>query len=143
MKPSLSTPLSRYLTRRPEATPAHLTNYLEEGAGLVSTADLVALAGLLPELDAKIARITESERFRHRLETLALYFHETTHDAPERREVAFALYYFLKGYDLVPDNVPHVGLLDDALLVEAAVNRNVHALRAHWAARGRVWRAGL
>jgi uncharacterized membrane protein YkvA (DUF1232 family) len=143
MKPSLSTPLSRYLTRRPDAAPAHLTEYLTEGAALVSAADLAALGGLLPELDAKVARITESDRFRRRLEALALYFRETTHEAPERREAAFALYYFLKGYDLVPDHVPHVGLLDDALLVEAAFNRNVHALRAHWAERGRTWPAGL
>ncbi len=143
MKPSLSTPLSRYLTRRPDSTPSLLTNYLAEGASLVGVADLAALSALLPELDAKIARVTESERFRRRLEVLACYFHETTHDGAERREVAFVLTYFLKGYDLVPDNVPHVGLLDDALLVEAAVNRNVHALRAHWADHGRVWPAEL
>lgn len=143
MKSSLSSPLARYLTRRPDSTPAHLTNYLAEGAALVNAADLTALGGLLRELDAKIARITESDRFRGRLEVLALYFRETTHDGPERREAAFALYYLLKGYDLVPDNVPHVGLLDDALLVEAAFNRNVHALRAHWAERGRAWPAVL
>lgn len=143
MKPSLSTPLSRYLTRRSDTTPAHLTHYLAEGAGLVGPADLAALEGLLPELEAKIARITESERFRRRLETLALYFRETTHDGPERREAAFALTYFLKGYDLVPDNVPQVGLLDDALLVEAALNRNIHALQAHWADHGRIWPTGL
>ena len=45
----------------------------------------------------------------------------------------------LKGYDLIPDSIPKIGLLDDALLVDTALHRNEDALRSHWAAKRRVF----
>lgn len=140
MKPSLATPLARYLATRPSAvTPLVVSDYLQQGSVLVSSADAASLRELLPELQQKVARVADSDRFRLRLEVLARFFEESTEETPARREVAFVLFYFLKGYDLVPDAIPHVGLLDDALMVESVMQRNRLALREHWAARRRPW----
>lgn len=39
-------------------------------------------------------------------------------------EAAFALNYFLKGIDLIPDSVPEIGLTDDARIVACVLARN-------------------
>ena len=51
------------------------------------------------------------------------------------------MFYFLKGFDLIPDSLPNVGLIDDAMMVETAIRPNEHELREHWAAHGRAWPA--
>lgn len=136
MKSSPSLSLDRYLseaTRNGQATPPSV--FITEGASYVSPHDLTALTSLLPQVRSKCAKIADSERLRRRIALLTQYFEETyALGATEaRRETAFVLYYFLKGYDLIPDSIPTIGFLDDALLIEAVVNRNREALRAHWA----------
>ena len=59
--------------------------------------------------------------------------------SPAIRESAFALLYFLKGFDRIPDSVPEIGLLDDALVVQVVFQRHEAALRAHWLRRRRPW----
>ena len=96
---------------------------------------------MLPQVSKKVDRITDSVRLRRRLRVLVLFIQESagrTLSVPVR-ECAFVLYYFLKGYDYIPDCIPEVGLVDDALLVETACNRNLLALRTHWDAHQRVW----
>ncbi len=142
MNISLSMPLSRYLAdmTRPgrEATPSQ---HLERGAECVQAEDLAALPRLRPAIETKLAGIGESARLRERLALLLRYLAESPADLGNacQREAAFAVFYFLKGFDLIPDSLPEVGLLDDALLVETALRRNAHDLREHWAARGRTW----
>lgn len=142
MNIALSSVLSRYLAdlSRPghEATPSQ---HLARGADCLQAEDFAALPRLRPALQAKLAQAADSERLRSRLTLLLQYLDETTgqDSQPARREAAFAVFYFLKGFDLIPDSVPAVGLLDDALLVETALRRNAHELREHWAARGRSW----
>ncbi|MDI1248044.1 MAG: YkvA family protein [Lacunisphaera sp.] len=134
--------MSRYLSQksRPDRPP-NPTTYIKEGAVLVSPEDLAGLRKLLPEVSAKAARITDSERLRRRIDLLTLFFRESQSQGgtTERQEIAFVLFYFLKGYDIIPDSIPKIGLLDDALLVETALHRNQEALRSHWAARQRVF----
>jgi uncharacterized membrane protein YkvA (DUF1232 family) len=140
MNTTTSVPLSRYLSQKSRTgRPPNPTTYISEGAALVSPDDLAGLSGLLPQIRKKTAAITDSERLRRRIELLVLFFQETQPQGGtvERQEIAFVLFYFLKGYDLIPDLIPEIGLLDDALLVETALNRNLDALRAHWAARQR------
>lgn len=142
MKTIPSVPLSRYLSQKSRTgRPPNPTTYIAEGAELVGSDDLTGLTGLLPQVRKKAAGITESERLRRRIDLLVLFFQETQAQGgtPERREIAFVLFYFLKGYDMIPDSIPQIGLLDDALLVETALNRNQGALRAHWAASQRVF----
>lgn len=144
--PSLSSPLSRYFTQRPAAgKPLSPATYVAEGAAKVEPGDLAHLHSLLPALRTKIATKTDSARLRGRLDVLAHFIAEATDasDAVAVREAVFVLLYFLKGYDLVPDDIPEVGLVDDALLVETVITRNQHALRAHWASHGRTWPENL
>ena len=55
------------------------------------------------------------------------------------REVTFALLYFIKGSDRIPDSIPEVGLVDDALIVQHVLMRHASVLRTHWIQRGRTW----
>lgn len=108
---------------------------------MITASDLAGLRRLLPQIHKKLSGVTDSARFRERVERLVQYFDETAAlgGTAERREIAFVLFYFLKGYDLIPDTLPEIGLLDDALLVETAFHRNQLALRSHWATQGRPW----
>ena len=76
-----------------------------------------------------------------------IYFEDACRDGqagiPAHRDAAFALLYFLKGFDRVPDSVPEVGLLDDALIIQTVVQRHMARLRAHWRRHHRTWPAEL
>jgi uncharacterized membrane protein YkvA (DUF1232 family) len=146
MKSTPSAPLSRYLSQQSRTgRPSNPTLYIKEGAALMCSNDLSGLHKLLPQVRKKVNQITESQRLRERLDLLVLFYEETRRlgDTSERRETAFVLYYFLKGYDLIPDSIPKIGLLDDALLIDTALQRNLHALQTHWAAQGRPWPTDL
>lgn len=143
--PAMTTPtasLDHYLATMTspgrEATPS---SHLERGAALVTAADVGRLRRMFPALRSKAARITDSAVLTRRIGVLMQYVEDAPAGEPSAalREAAFALFYFLKGFDLIPDAVPHVGLLDDALLVETVLQRNAHEFRAHWAAHRRVW----
>jgi uncharacterized membrane protein YkvA (DUF1232 family) len=145
MSPSASS-LDHYLsTLGAPGREAPPSVHLERGAACVQPADLARLRRMLPALRSKAARITDSTVLPRRLAILMQYVAESAPagDSPVLREAAFALFYFLKGYDLIPDTVPEIGLLDDALLVETVFRRHAPELRAHWAARGRAWSENL
>lgn len=135
-------PLSQYLSANKSDELPSIAAYVDRGAELVSGEALLALRGLRAPLRAKIATLGESELLRRRLELLAAYFDETSQgpvESPVQRDVAFALFYFLKGFDRIPDTVPDIGLLDDALVVQTVLQRHSIALRAHWLRNRRVW----
>ena len=146
MKPienTISTDLDRYLAGSAANDIPSTANYVERGAALVTPHALVGLRALRGPLYAKIATLTEESRLRTRLETLAVFFDEWVADrttpTPAVREAAFALLYFLKGFDRIPDSVPEIGFLDDALIVEHVLQNHGAAFRAHSLRRGRVW----
>jgi uncharacterized membrane protein YkvA (DUF1232 family) len=142
MSESLSSPLSHYfslmLGAGHQASP---TTHVAHGADCVSPADLANIRTLLPQVALKLARPGTSGRLRRRIELLARFMAESPEPAnsPAHREVTFVLFYFLRGLDLIPDSIPEIGLMDDALLVDAALHRNLHDLRNHWVDHGRVW----
>lgn len=137
MKSIPSSTLSRFLSH-PESAGSP-SEQVAQGARKVSAHDLAGLVNLLPLIADKATRAVKSIHLRRRLDQLARYFVETERQGATeaRREVAFGLFYFLKGHDVIPDTVPELGFLDDALLVEAVVARNQHELQAHWASRAR------
>jgi uncharacterized membrane protein YkvA (DUF1232 family) len=142
MKSTPSPSLSRFLSENRRT--GHLPNpsaYITDGTANVTADDLTGLQSLLPQVRSKAEKITESMRLRRRIELLATYFEETSAQAvsTERRETAFVLYYFLKGFDLIPDTTPTIGLLDDALLVETVLRRNQAAVHGHWVSQKRPW----
>ena len=44
-------------------------------------------------------------------------------------EAAFALSYFQRNADLIPDAIPHIGILDDALIVSMVLRRHEQTFR--------------
>lgn len=140
--PAFSPALNRYLSRPGDArTLPNLSEYLHQGAACLDDADFAHLRQVLPLIRGKADGVKASAQLRERVALFCRYLAEppTDEDRLARREVAFALIYFLRGPDLIPDSVPGIGLLDDALLLDAAFARNLHALRTHWATPLRVW----
>lgn len=121
--------------------------YVARGATLVTPEAIAALQRLRKPLHKKIHALSESGHLRRRLDLLATFFDEALVDGhkgtPAHCDAAFALLYFLKGFDRIPDSVPEVGLLDDALIVQCVLQRNTTMLRAHWLRRRRTWPAEL
>lgn len=140
---SLPEVLNRHLSACPTGDTASIAAYIDRGAALVDVDVLHTLQQLAQPLAAKIAQVDQSAYLQQRLDLLATYCAEAMRDgslgSPAHREAAFALLYFLKGADRVPDSVPEVGLLDDALIVQIVLQRRAAALRAHWLRRRRWW----
>jgi uncharacterized membrane protein YkvA (DUF1232 family) len=135
--------LDRYLATNSGDGIISTAAYVERGGTLVTPRALSGLRALRRQLQKKIDGLPAHELLRARLEMLVLYVDECAAEratlSPAIRESGFALLYFLKGFDRIPDSVPEIGLLDDALIVEAVLERNAVAMRAHWLRRRRSW----
>jgi uncharacterized membrane protein YkvA (DUF1232 family) len=135
--------LDRYLAAHSAGDIPSTADYVERGGALVTPRSLTGLRTLRQPLRAKIAGLGQDPLLRTRLDLLALYLDESAAEratlTPALREAAFALLYFLKGFDRIPDTVPEIGLLDDALIVQCVLDRHAAALRAHWLRRRRQW----
>ncbi|WP_414660149.1 DUF1232 domain-containing protein [Horticoccus sp. 23ND18S-11] len=144
---SVPEPLNRHLSANTRDDLPGVATYIDGGAAHVTAEAVMALQHLRKPLHAKIAALKESGDLQRRLELLATYFDEASTDGirgtPAHREAAFALLYFLKGFDRIPDSVPEVGLLDDAMIVQIVLQRHAATLRTHWLRRGRTWPAEL
>lgn len=142
---SIPETLDRHLSANSRDDVPGVDAYVDRGAALVTPEAIAALQRLRQPLQRKISALTESGHLRLRLELLATYFEEACSDGhkgtPAHREAAFALLYFLKGFDRIPDSVPEVGLLDDALIVQRVLQHNTTTFRAHWLRRRRTWPA--
>ncbi|MDP3069886.1 MAG: YkvA family protein [Opitutaceae bacterium] len=139
---TIPTDLDRYLATNSAADITSTASYVERGGALVTPHSLTGLRKLRQPLQAKISALKQGAVLRERLEILALYLDECAAEratlSPAIREAAFALLYFLKGFDRIPDSVPEIGLLDDALVVQVVLDRHAAALRAHWQRRRRL-----
>jgi uncharacterized membrane protein YkvA (DUF1232 family) len=132
--PSLPDALQKYLSTNTSADVPSLARYVDEGAALVTPEAIATLRGMHASLLAKIAGVVDSAVLRQRLELLMGYFEatsETSTNTTTLREVAFALLYFLKGLDRIPDSVPEVGLLDDAMVVQSVLQRHETVLEVY------------
>ena len=139
----LPSALDRHLATPAPGEIIGIPDYVEKGGELVTPTALKNLLGLWTSLQRKVARVKEGSRLRRRMDVLALFVEEAQEGSgssgPALREAAFALLYFLKGFDRIPDAVPEVGLVDDAMVVQAVLDRHAPALRAHWTRHQRVW----
>ena len=139
MHEHLSSSVSHYFAKMLGAGQAMSTSeHVARGEDCVRPSDVAGSRFILPEVRRKVAPLGASSRLRQRVEILALFLEEKpAANTTAQREAVFVLFYLLNGHDLIPDNIPEIGLLDDALLIEAAFNRNLLALRSHWATQGR------
>jgi uncharacterized membrane protein YkvA (DUF1232 family) len=69
----------------------------------------------------------------HRMETLIAMAQDTGWglDQQERRRVLDALAYFSEPEDLIPDNTPGLGYLDDAIMIEMVCRELRHEIQAY------------
>ncbi len=144
---AIPTTLDRYLSTSSDDDIAGLSHYIDRGSELVTPAAIEALRGLRQPLRAKVEALAEPGHLRHRIELLMIYVEDAYRDGhtgiPAHRDAAFALLYFLKGSDRVPDSTPEVGLLDDAMIIQTVLQRHSTGLRAHWLRHHRAWPAEL
>ncbi len=145
--PALPPALHRYLSASPERDIGSVSAYITRGGALVDAEAFRALAGLRSELRAKLQLLEQSVHLRRRLGLLHTFCEEVAREGgtgtPAHCEAAFALLYFLQGADHIPDSLPEIGLLDDALIVQLVLHRHAATLRAHWMRHGRLWPAEL
>jgi uncharacterized membrane protein YkvA (DUF1232 family) len=121
-----------------ETMTAELTGFIQSQARVLSLADLNRLVIDLPALRERFAKIP-SETYPYlsgQLEFLCLFVEEQivgrNRDAAEEpvAEAAFALLYFQRSTDLIPDSIPGMGLLDDAIIVRIVLGRHEHAFKS-------------
>ena len=121
-----------------ETMTAELTGFIQSQARALSLADLNRLVIDLPALRERLAKIP-SETYPYlsdQLEFLCLFVEEQivgrNRDAAEEQvaEAAFALLYFQRSTDLIPDSIPGMGLLDDAIIVRIVLGRHEHAFKS-------------
>ncbi len=139
--------LDRHLSAPSAGEIVSTAAYVERGGELVTPQAVAGLRSLRAALQKKIAGVEMESRLRRRLEVLAQYFDENAGGVGPanlpHREITFALLYFLKGFDRIPDSVPEVGLLDDALIVQDVLERHATALKGHWTRHQRTWPEAL
>ncbi len=94
---------------------------------------------IIEKADSLLSQITASEvpefvreRFQ-RLRTLIgmLVDDEWAIESDERKDVVDALAYFANPHDLIPDGVPVLGFIDDAIMVELVAQELQHEIEAY------------
>jgi uncharacterized membrane protein YkvA (DUF1232 family) len=121
-----------------ESIVAELTSFIQSQARALSLADFDRLIIDLPSLRARFAQIPSRTHayLSDQLEFLCLYVEERvarrSRDLAEEpvAEAAFALLYFQRTTDLIPDSIPSLGLLDDSMIVALVLRRHEKAFKA-------------
>ena len=126
-----------------------LSDFIQIQARALSLGHLDQLIVALPALRERFTKIP-SQTYVHlsdQLEFLSLFVEEQVAglnpdlDTDPVAEAAFALLYFQHAADLIPDSIPGMGLLDDAIIVGLVLRRHDHAFKhsshaykLHWPA---------
>jgi len=122
-----------------EAMTRELNEFIQSQAGALSRAELDRLNADLPGLRERFAEIPPSTYpdLANQLEFLSQvvedYVTEPERDpiSPTAAEAAFALLYFQRSTDLIPDLIPGLGLLDDEIVVSVVLRRHERAFKRH------------
>jgi uncharacterized membrane protein YkvA (DUF1232 family) len=116
---------------------SELTEFIRNQADAISLRDLYQLITDLPAVRERFRNIpVETYPYlKNQLEFLCLFIEERL---AERKsglsdaalgEAAFALRYFQRTPDLIPDSIPHMGLLDDVIIVDIVLRRQHNAFK--------------
>ena len=111
-----------------------LDRFVEHGARLLAPAETAGLTNGLVELQKKIACLKgEHPQLARQLEFLLSFYHANPPNLPDkvRNETIFALLYAAKEMDLVPDEEPGVGYLDDAAVAGSVLTRHAGVFELH------------
>jgi uncharacterized membrane protein YkvA (DUF1232 family) len=115
-----------------KAMTMQLTDYIECQARAVTRADLDSLMANLPVVRQCAAEIPVRTYacLSDQIEFLCRFVEENIPDQTQDTigqavaEAAFALLYFQRRSDLIPDAIPHIGVLDDAMIVSMVLRRH-------------------
>jgi uncharacterized membrane protein YkvA (DUF1232 family) len=113
---------------------AEIDSFIESQARAVSIADINRLIVDLPALRERFAKIPAQTypNLAAQLQFLSLVVEEQVVRDPAGQmvgEAAFALFYFRRATDLIPDSIPGMGLLDDAMIVRIVLGRHEQAFK--------------
>ena len=117
------------VTNSKETMTSEISSFIERQARAVSIREINRLIVDLPALRERFAKIP-METYPHladQLQLLTLVVEEQVVRDPAGQmvgEAAFALLYFQRATDLIPDSIPGMGLLDDAMIVRIVLARH-------------------
>ena len=129
-----------------ETMTSEIGSFIESQARAVSIADINRLIVDLPALRERFAKIPAETypNLADQLQLLSLVVEEQVVRDPAGQmvgEAAFALLYFQRATDLIPDSIPGMGLMDDAMIVRLVLGRheeafklNPHGYKLSWSA---------
>jgi uncharacterized membrane protein YkvA (DUF1232 family) len=117
-----------------ETMTSEVSSFIESQARALSIPDINRLIVGLPALRERFAKIP-AQTYRNladQLQFLSLVVEEQIIRDPAGQmvgEAAFALLYFQRATDLIPDSIPGMGLLDDAMIVRIVLGRHEQAFK--------------
>jgi uncharacterized membrane protein YkvA (DUF1232 family) len=122
------------VTNFKETVTSEIGNFIERQARSVSIRDINRLIVDLPALRERFAKIPMETypNLADQLQLLSLLVEEQVVRDPAGQmvgEAAFALLYFQRPRDLLPDSIPGMGLLDDAMIVRITLGRHEQAFK--------------
>ena len=122
----------------------NLDSFVEHGGRMLGPDEASGLTDGLVDLREKISTIRrEHSLLARQLEFLVDYFETNPWNQSDkvRNEVIFALLYAAKDMDLMPDDMPEVGYLDDAAVVASVLSRHAETFERYCAAKDIEWAA--
>ena len=118
-----------------EAMTTEITGFIKDQARALSIADIDRLIVDLPALRERFSKIPTQTYpcLADQLQFLSRVVEEQVVREPAADmvgEAAFALLYFQRATDLIPDSIPGMGLLDDAMIVRIVIGRHEQAFKS-------------
>ncbi len=122
----------------------NLDRFVEHGGRILGPDEARGLADGSDDLREKISDVRRAHPLLARqLEFLASFFEAAPPDVSEdvRNETIFALLYAAKDMDMMPDDMPEVGYLDDAAVTESVLSRHADVFAEYCATHDLEWAA--
>ena len=118
-----------------ERITGEITGFIQNQARALSLSAIERLIADLPALRERFAKIAAQTYpyLADQLQFLSLVVEDQVVRDPAGEivgEAAFALLYFQRVTDLIPDSIPGMGLLDDAIIVRIVLGRHEDAFKS-------------
>ena len=126
---------------------ASISDYIEWQSALLTSEQLDKLRAELPLLNFRLPAMAAARfpRLPRQLKLLVSFFGHTFDQAfpaksdASRKEAAFAIRYWMKESDIIPDFVPEIGYADDSLIVRTVLRRHQEVFRDYCLFRNISW----